>query len=151
MNNLKPCPFCGSERVGYKQYHDTSFYAVTCRSCCTAGSRMTNKDYAIQVWNARPIEDNLQDELKQKHERLRYFENRNTELATENIDLITAEDDLIKAVIAGKDAEIERLKKRNAQLLGLLYKITQRYVFDMLKSDGDELVPLIKQALKGSE
>ncbi len=118
---------------------------------------MTNKDYAIQVWNARPIEDNLQDELKQKHERLRYFENRNTELATENqnlndhIDLITAEDDLIKAVIAGKDAEIERLKKRNAQLLGLLYKITQRYVFDMLKSDGDELVPLIKQALKGSE
>jgi hypothetical protein len=55
------------------------------------------------------------------------------------------------SVEKAKDKGIERLKKRNAQLLGLLYKITQRYVFDMLKSDGDELVPLIKQALKGSE
>jgi len=57
MSKLKPCPFCGSEKLIGPE----------------------------SGWNTRPIEDNLQDELKQKHERLRYFENRNTELATESI------------------------------------------------------------------
>jgi hypothetical protein len=51
-----------------------------------------------------------------------------TELAAENqnlndhIDLITAEDDLIKAVIAGKDAEIERMKKINKRFRDAIIK-----------------------------
>jgi hypothetical protein len=46
--------------------------------------------------------------------------------------------------LAAKDAEIERLKK-------LLFGISQKYVFDMLKHDGDVIVSLIEQALKGGE
>ena len=41
----------------------------------------------------------------------------------------------------------KQLKAENQRLKELLFRITQRYVFDMLKQDGDELVPLIKQAL----
>ena len=63
--NLKSCPFCGSEA----EFNPDEFgEGVCCKSC---GATLHNGVYgeegrklASADWNARPIEDKLQEELK---------------------------------------------------------------------------------------
>ena len=54
--NLKPCPFCGGE--DFQIYTEGSVYVVKCGQCETKVGALDEKT-AIEYWNARPIEDEL--------------------------------------------------------------------------------------------
>jgi Lar family restriction alleviation protein len=54
MNELKPCPFCGSEEVRMRFDSVFESYCVTCRNC---GAKVFQfyglKDAAVEAWNRR--------------------------------------------------------------------------------------------------
>lgn len=47
--------------------------------------------------------------------------------------------------------DIPKTIAENQRLRELLNRLSKKYVFDMLKDDRDEIVPLIEQSLKGRE
>jgi Lar family restriction alleviation protein len=57
-DELKACPFCGSENVEkLKNGHGWNY--VHCNGCGAEGSADLGESGAIEAWNARPIEDTL--------------------------------------------------------------------------------------------
>lgn len=48
-NYLKPCPFCGSGNVRYKEAE----HAVVCARCKARGSIAPGKEMAIRMWDER--------------------------------------------------------------------------------------------------
>ena len=52
MDDLKPCPFCGSIDVEEKQYGDNEFW-VSCADCGARISEYEDYDEAIEAWNRR--------------------------------------------------------------------------------------------------
>ena len=72
--NLKRCPFCGSEA----EFNSDEFgEGVCCKSC---GATMHNGVYgeegrklASADWNARPIEDKKDKEIKRLREALEFY------------------------------------------------------------------------------
>ena len=62
---LKPCPFCGGEAKCIEFY---GMYHVICCDCYIAGRDTSTRDKAIESWNSRPIEDDLQKELDEARE-----------------------------------------------------------------------------------
>ena len=68
MNNLKPCPFCGSEGIEYMQLPGTSWFSLSCRKCCAHGPTKTNKTTSISEWNTRPFEDQQAEQIKKLKE-----------------------------------------------------------------------------------
>lgn len=78
-NNLKPCPFCGSDDVSAEKHRlcqDAFTASVTCHKC--GGSMIGSSDVseidaeldAIKKWNARHVEtcQNIGDDLNPLHE-----------------------------------------------------------------------------------
>ena len=60
MNDLKKCPFCGSENLCVTQ--PTIFWVAECVNCCdrhTIERKGLTRESAIEAWNARPEEDRL--------------------------------------------------------------------------------------------
>ena len=61
--NLKSCPFCGSEPVMLGE--DDGMYQVVCMNCA---ANIDNYDYEKEVaakkWNNRPIEDELNEKIE---------------------------------------------------------------------------------------
>ena len=58
MNELKPCPFCGSDDVGvYKQWILGSVWkhVVKCKGCSATIDKCTLSEYslAVDAWNRR--------------------------------------------------------------------------------------------------
>lgn len=57
--NLKPCPFCGSNLIKTCQQGHTEFYTVLCADCGTWANKFLNenspmtKNQAIKRWNTR--------------------------------------------------------------------------------------------------
>lgn len=49
---LRPCPFCGLQ-ARIRKIND-KHYAVTCIMNC-AGTKITTKEKAIEIWNKRAI------------------------------------------------------------------------------------------------
>lgn len=49
---LKPCPFCGSDAIGRVTYTDKMF-EIECSKCCRAQTIMETKERAIASWNER--------------------------------------------------------------------------------------------------
>ena len=74
MNELKPCPFCGTSVVGIE--HDGLYRWVECGNmdCNAAGKVFTflidvDADHIVaNNWNTRPIEDELRAELARRDE-----------------------------------------------------------------------------------
>lgn len=64
-DTLKPCPFCGS-----KEIIDDEDDGITCPNCGVYIDRLSVEDDAClaDVWNTRPIEDELNDEIKHLRE-----------------------------------------------------------------------------------
>jgi len=59
MNELKPCPFCGSEDLYTKQH--AGMFSIECNECVAEGPPNTTGIHAaIAAWNKRYIPD-LQD------------------------------------------------------------------------------------------
>ena len=52
--NLKRCPFCGSEAKCIEFY---GLYHVICCNCYIAGKDCSTRESAVSAWNNRPIED----------------------------------------------------------------------------------------------
>lgn len=48
-NYLKPCPFCGSGNVRYKEAE----HAVVCARCKARGSIAADEEMAIRMWDER--------------------------------------------------------------------------------------------------
>lgn len=53
MSNLKPCPFCGSERVGMNHPLDGGCHVI-CSKCGSEGSLALGKEEAVEKWNEAP-------------------------------------------------------------------------------------------------
>ena len=57
MIGLKPCPFCGSNRVNaieHKFHHLSNSYGVKCFNCKTESYQyFDTKQEAIEAWNRR--------------------------------------------------------------------------------------------------
>lgn len=56
---LKPCPFCGSERV---RIRGRKYYWVECDHCSGRGGGFLTREGASAFWNRRAILRNLQYE-----------------------------------------------------------------------------------------
>ncbi len=86
-NELKPCPFCGPDTPGAREYsprmaivdegvnEPDGLYAVYCPLCGTVGDDYSSMEAAIIEWNARPTEDALRAENERLREALRPIAN----------------------------------------------------------------------------
>ena len=58
MNELKPCPFCGSEKINIWNCNDKSDSAwCQCESCLASTSVEETEEEAIEAWNRRVTDD----------------------------------------------------------------------------------------------
>lgn len=70
MNELKPCPFCGS-KAKLEWISPISEYVVECRQCGMGSSpevAYKNKEELVRLWNHRPAPENQPltlDQLRQ--------------------------------------------------------------------------------------
>ena len=81
MDNLKPCPFCGSAVSTSHINSDTYgvLYEVKCRYCGVSGGQFIFEHYAIKAWNSRPSEEALKVKLDKLKAALNYVR-QNAEL-----------------------------------------------------------------------
>lgn len=59
MEELKPCPFCGSHMVEVESSMDSTFehaYRCTCTTCFACGSICETRNGAIEDWNHRAVD-----------------------------------------------------------------------------------------------
>ncbi len=61
--DLKPCPFCACRAVIFFNGAE-GYWGAECRGCRVSLSGYQEHDIAVQRWNERPIEENLEHELK---------------------------------------------------------------------------------------
>lgn len=60
---LKPCPFCGSNPIFLDVGENKPLYEITCLECDGAQLLGSNKDELVKEWNTRPIEEELRRQL----------------------------------------------------------------------------------------
>lgn len=58
MNELRPCPFCGSNDVRLHKFHIKDMYGVTCGRCGTryTNSKNESRSGVMAAWNRRTAE-----------------------------------------------------------------------------------------------
>ena len=105
--NLKRCPFCGSEaRVERINLGKEGLFRVICPECLTGTTHLQEEEKnAVAEWNSRPIEDALQKELDESRE-----DN------VDNMEYHVAERERLKKEIVNVEAE-------NKMLIGALKAI----------------------------
>lgn len=81
---LKPCPFCGDSTVAIVSELDDFGYKWYFVSCCGRGEEFSSetrdkdtsaKEKAIEAWNNRPHEQELEAENKRMKDNLEYMFN----------------------------------------------------------------------------
>jgi Lar family restriction alleviation protein len=72
MSEAKPCPFCGKNTAILCEPENEDEYGVMCNYCGAQGGLDEDGEYAIVLWNTRPIEDALRAELDELRERYRW-------------------------------------------------------------------------------
>ena len=50
---LVPCPFCGSSKVGFYEHVYAKDFSVICQSCGAEGPSRPTHDEARNLWNER--------------------------------------------------------------------------------------------------
>lgn len=66
MDKLEPCPFCGNKDVilaDYRLVGNSTCWVITCLHCRLAMSG-ANKQLLLNLWNTRPAEEALKEELE---------------------------------------------------------------------------------------
>ncbi|MBD2827054.1 Lar family restriction alleviation protein [Xenorhabdus szentirmaii] len=53
IDEIKPCPFCNSERTEMNVHSDGPWFFVQCIDCNANGPEDCDHDSAIQSWNQR--------------------------------------------------------------------------------------------------
>ncbi len=53
MAELKPCPFCGGERIEIKYIRDSTRAYLNCFDCGIEQKIYETKEKAIEAWNTR--------------------------------------------------------------------------------------------------
>lgn len=75
MNKLKPCPFCGSEKLMLSEtafkVGAYSYPAIVCEECFMAASGPPDLEMVINLWNCRPSESDKVKQLKRNNKMLR--------------------------------------------------------------------------------
>lgn len=83
MSEIKPCPFCGEDEIvcyqGNKAIGTPNalyWYKIVCMKCfCQTGERSENltdvKKLLAEDWNTRPIEDALNQRIKELENELK--------------------------------------------------------------------------------
>lgn len=61
---LKPCPFCGGESKMHELENLYNSFFVRCGDCRLSTNGYTKADYAVDMWNTRPRESELELALK---------------------------------------------------------------------------------------
>lgn len=56
MNELKPCPFCGTQKVNIRRIN-TGGYICYCTSCESEGGFKLDQNAAVEHWNTRAVLD----------------------------------------------------------------------------------------------
>jgi Lar family restriction alleviation protein len=51
MSDLKPCPFCGTDKVVIIFYENVMMYCVYCTKCGAKADIEKKRDEAIEAWN----------------------------------------------------------------------------------------------------
>lgn len=51
--DAEPCPFCGSDDLGYYEYVYAQNFTVTCKACGGQGPRRSSQEEARTLWNGR--------------------------------------------------------------------------------------------------
>jgi hypothetical protein len=62
-NNLKPCPFCGSDAELITKHKALAYFIECSNTMCTASERADTAEEVFTSWNTRPIEDALRAEI----------------------------------------------------------------------------------------
>jgi len=110
----------------------------------------TKEDILFELAGVKERSDNLERENTEQSEHIAQLE-KTIEIIGEheNRRIKKLESDLQCAVkeIGEWGRKVGYLEHEKQHLKELLFKITQRYVFDMMRTDGDCLVPLIEKAL----
>lgn len=59
MNELKPCPFCGSWAAFVETKHKKYPFMIKCMNgnCAARTDRTQEREYAIKLWNRRKDEE----------------------------------------------------------------------------------------------
>ena len=79
--NLKPCPFCNSDVSIVKDYEIAQ---IRCRKCNYECDFYESWESAIKLWNTRPIEQSLSDELNTAQGTIEKLADSNVSLSDEN-------------------------------------------------------------------
>lgn len=60
MNELKPCPFCGSKNVSMYTYSGVmEYYYIECKDCYCGTGHEELEEYAVEAWNRRVENEKL--------------------------------------------------------------------------------------------
>ena len=95
---IKPCPYCGSTDI---KLHDEITHAVWCQECF-AEMPSIDIESAVELWNTRPIEDELRAriaELEADNDQLTAHD------ATERQDDKSPNNTQTQTIVYGKESE----------------------------------------------
>lgn len=123
MGELKPCPFCGSDKVEiteskYEGVSEPQYYAY-CPICGTTSSEYETRGAVIRVWKDRPLESALSARVAE-------LEGALDKLATKSAVAMIKELDTDNARLRSLNAELkldaERLAENHAAMIdGIFY------------------------------
>lgn len=64
MSELKPCPFCEKTSALDSDKNTSETFSVKCFYCGGEISSFATKELAIEAWNTRPLEDELNKQIE---------------------------------------------------------------------------------------
>ena len=115
MTTLKPCPFCGKDEANFTT-DKWGYYYVECEYCGAQTNPYDDKEFVIEEWQTRPIEDDLRNRIAELGSELGRKSVELGELVGENI-LWKVINDKLKSSRENLERENDRLQEKVSDLL----------------------------------